>query len=523
MKLCALILAGGTGTRFWPWSDDLMPKQFLPIADPRETLLQQARSRVAPLVEDRILVLTNEEYVPVVRTQLPDIPKENIVGEPMLRDTAAAVGLGAALAERLWPGTVQTVFPADHAIGRPERFVEILRHAARFAHDTGKLYTIGIEPAYPTEAYGYLERGERLESPKDIGHFRLDAFVEKPDLATAQRYVRGGRHDWNAGIFAWKTEAILEALARHLPQHATWLPKAVEAFGSSYFRERLRESFLQLPKISIDFGVMQSEAAAGNVHMVAGDFPWSDLGGWDAFADTLEPDAHHNRVYGHARDWNGEDWDERWSPLQPAQEDKDESISMGEVFTMHASGNLAFNSRRGHRVALVGVDDLAVIHTHTATLVTKRGEGGRLKELVGALPPFGKKGGLVSGEKVLKPWGWELWWAWEDDYAGKTLFLEAGKRFSLQYHSVKDETIHLFQGKVKLTTAARGETLEDRVLHEGDSIHVEPGRKHRIEALEDSLLLEVSTPFLWDVVRLSDDFGREGTRKAEVGVEKKEE
>ncbi len=118
----------------------------------------------------------------------------------------------------------------------------------------------------------------------------------------------------------------------------------------------------------------------------------------------------------------------------------------------------------------------------------------------------------------MKPWGWELWWAWEDDYAGKTLFLEAGKRFSLQYHCVKEETIYILQGKVKLTTASRGNELEDLELREGDAIHIEPGRKHRIEALEDSLLLEASTPFLWDVVRLSDDFGREGTERPKQWV-----
>ena len=289
MDVCAVILAGGTGTRFWPWSDNLMPKQFLPIADPRLTLLQQARERVVPLVGDRILVLTNEEYVPVVRTQLPEVPKENIIGEPVLRDTAAAIGLGAALAERLWPGVVQALFPADHSIGIPERFIEILHHAAQFAEATEKLYTIGIEPAYPTEAYGYLERGDSLESSKDIGHFRLNSYVEKPDIVTAERYVNGGRHDWNAGIFVWKSGVVWEALERRLPLHAQHLPEAAKAFGTSEFDEKLRDAFLQLPKISIDFGMMQAEAAAGNVHMVAGDFPWSDLGGWDAFSRTLTP------------------------------------------------------------------------------------------------------------------------------------------------------------------------------------------------------------------------------------------
>lgn len=518
MQVCALIMAGGHGTRFWPWSSELLPKQFLPIADPDRSLLRQTYERIAPLVDQqRVLVLTNKEYHALVRTQLPEVAPDNIIGEPMLRDTSAAIALGASIAARRWPDAVQIVLPADHEIAPDARFREVLGYAARCANDDGLLYTIGINPSRPSAAYGYLHRGEALDSERGFRRAQVAAFVEKPDEATARKYVRSGEYYWNAGIFVWRADAVQQGLARRLPEHARLVPEAVSHEGELDYEQRLHDVFLKLPKISIDFGMMQAEGEAGNVRCVVGDFRWSDLGGWSAFAEKLEPDELGNRVFGHCYTFHDGKWQERWQPREVRKGDKDEDLSLGEVLAMDSRDNLVFNSRRGHRIALYRVNDLAVIHTHRATLITPRAMAEAIKPLINNLPDEVHRGGPVTPEKVNKPWGWELWWGWTDDFAGKTLFLQQGKRFSLQYHVVKEEVIYVHQGRVKLETAPRGEPLQTLELKPGDAIHVEPGRLHRIEALEDSLLFESSLPFLWDVVRLADDFGREGTRAAEVG------
>jgi mannose-1-phosphate guanylyltransferase len=519
MELCAIIMAGGRGTRFWPWSSDLLPKQFLPLAHPTKSLLQLTFERVAPLTgPERILVLTNHEYVPVVRTQLPMLSAGQVIGEPVLRDTAAAVAIGGAVAARRWPSAVQAVLPADHEVAPDARFREVLAQAASGAADDRRLYTLGILPARPTSAYGYLRRGARLPAEAGFVRSEVAAFVEKPDEATAKRYVDSGEYYWNAGIFVWRPDVLAEALARRLPEHARRMTAAAAVEGTDAFEAAMREAFTAVPKISVDFGMMQAEGEAGNVRVVEGDFRWNDLGGWSAFAEKLQPDPHGNRVFGHARDWNGDEWTEAWQPREPRPDDKDEDLSLGDVFTMESRNNLVFNSRRGHAVALYGVHDLAIVHTHRATLVVPRSLLDAIRPLVANLPDDRRRGGRVTPQRVEKPWGWELWWGWTEDFAGKTLFLRKGKRLSLQYHVVKEEVIYLHEGRARLQTAPRGEPLETFEMGPGDAVRVEAGRLHRLEAIEDCLLFESSLPFLWDVVRVADDFGREGTRQAEVPV-----
>ncbi len=520
MECCALIMAGGHGTRFWPWSSELLPKQFLPIAHTDRSLLQQTYRRVKKLADPaRILVLTNQEYTAIVRTQLPELPLENVIGEPLLRDTAAAVGLGTILAAKRWPDAIQIILPADHDISPESRFREVVLAAAEAAKQDRRLYTIGIRPTRPSSAYGYLKRGEKLEAQEGIVRAQVDAFVEKPDVHTARQYLKSGNYYWNAGMFIWRADAARDAFARRLPEHARLLPEVLETFTVPDFDKRLHDVFLRLPRISVDYGVMQAEGEAGNVRTVEGDFNWSDLGGWQAFSETLQADTHNNRVYGNGFDWNGNDWQNQCQPREQRKDDKDEDLTLGDVLTMESNNNLVFNNRRGHRIALFGVDDLAVVHTHAVTLITTREKAEAIKPLVNAMPPEEKSGGMIKPQKVTKPWGWELWWGWSDDFAGKTLFLKAGKRFSKQYHVVKEEVIYLHQGTAKLTTAARGEELTTIEMQAGDAVHVEPGRIHRIEAVTDCLLFESSTPFLWDVVRMSDDFGREGTRQAEIDTQ----
>ncbi len=521
MELCALIMAGGRGTRFWPWSSELMPKQFLPLAHPQKSLLRQSFERIAKLTgPNRILVLTNREYVAMARTHLPEVPDENIIGEPMLRDTAAAAAAGAAVAALKWPGAVQLVLPSDNQIDPEDRFHRIMEYTAHCAENDGKLYTIGLKATRATSAYGYLRHGGKLESPDEFNRCRVEAFVEKPDMETAKQFVDSGDYYWNGGIFVWTPEAAWQAIKRQLPIHAKELGEAIRSYGAADFDDKLREAFLRLPKISIDFGMMQAEGQAGNVRCVEGDFAWSDLGGWESFAEGMRADAHGNKGFGRLLNWRDGGWSERWLPRKPAEGDKDEDLSLGEVFTKDSANNFVFNNRKGHRVVLFDAHDLTVVHTHNSTLICPNSQRDKIKDIVSELPKIDKQGGVKQPVKVEKPWGWELWWAWSDDFAGKTLFIKKGKRFSLQYHVLKEEVLYLHSGKAKVLTGARGDEPEEFTMEAGLALEVEPGRIHRIEAVEDCLIFEVSTPFLWDVVRVADDFGREGTRASEISEKK---
>lgn len=523
MEICAMILAGGRTAQFWPWSNELLPKPFLPLAHSEKTLLQQTVERILPLVsKEKILILTNRENVPIVRTQLPDHDPSLIIGEPSVKSTAAAITLGSAVAAKLWPSAVQVVLPADHDIAPDIRFREVVAYAAECANGDGKLYTIGIRPMNASPDFGYLQRSRLMEADRGFVRSNVAAFIEKPDMQMAQTYLESGLYFWNSGIYIWRPEEICAAIERRLPEHGQLLQKAAASFRENGFETVMEAGFQALPKVSIDYGLMQKEGQTGNVRVVEGDFHWSDMGGWWAFFKKLRPDENGNRTYGHSGNWLADEkrFSERWQPRQPKEKDTDESLVLGEVATFEASDNFIFNNRQGHRVVLFGVNNLTVMHTHRTTLVMPKNKLDKLHKLLANLPEMVRVGGFLEPKKIEKPWGYELWWGWTEDFAGKTLFLRKGKRFSLQYHVVKEEVIFVHEGQVSIETAKRGAPLERRTMKAGDAILVEPGRLHRIEAIEDSLLFESSLPFLWDVIRVADDFGREGTSQAEINSEK---
>lgn len=350
-KIAVVIMAGGAGTRFWPLSTEARPKQFLQLFGDR-TLLQLSYDRVTALVPDeRILVLTNERFVSQVHDQLPDLPYDNVVGEPTRKDTAAAVTLAALLCERrLSDGdTVMAVVTADHLIQPVELFHRTLLSAARGARDSGDaLYTFGIRPSYPATGYGYLQRGERVLDDEGIEHYRLLRFKEKPDLQTAKGYVDSGEYYWNSGMFVWTVEAILAQLRQHLPEHVMHLERAVKHDGSDQWERALAAGFEPLERISIDFGVMEK---ANNVRCVASSFGWSDVGGWLALEEFLGRDASGN-------------------------------TSRGELHVEQARNNLVFCEDQDEVVALVGVQGLVVIRAGDRTLVVHRDKTEQIKKLV---------------------------------------------------------------------------------------------------------------------------------------------
>ena len=353
MDLAVVIMAGGAGTRFWPLSTEARPKQFLNLFGER-TLIQISHDRVAGLVPpERVLVLTNERFVPLVREQLPDLPGRNVIGEPMRRDTAAAVALAALLCRERFGNPAMAVLTADHLIEPAETFRRTLCSAVAAVSSgegSGALYTFGIQPSYPATGYGYLRRGPRVLDDDGIEHFKLRQFREKPDAGTALAYLDSGEYYWNSGMFVWSTATILEQLRAHLPAHLQHLEPAVRRDGEADFGEALRRAFEPLELTSIDFGVMEK---AGHVRCVASTFNWSDVGGWLALEPLLERDAAGN-------------------------------VHRGRLFTEDARGNLVFSEDRDEAVALVGVRDLVVVRSGNRTLVVHRDCAEQVKKLVKA-------------------------------------------------------------------------------------------------------------------------------------------
>ena len=361
-RLAVVIMAGGAGTRFWPLSTEVRPKQFLTLVG-ETSLLQQAYERVSATVADeRILVLTNDRFVDMVGEQLP-IPKENIIGEPMRRDTAAAVALGALLCKkRFGEDCIMAVLTADHHIHPLERFQQCLASAVKGAEQSEEaLYTFGIQPTYAATGYGYLQMGAPVilddnESSSDdkaaIKHYELLRFKEKPDLKTAQSYVESKDYCWNSGMFVWSIKAILSELERLLPDHLRHLGPAIERDRSEDWPQALTAAFEKLDSTSIDFAVMEN---ATKVRSVVGDFNWNDVGGWLALEEYLEKDPDGNSY-------------------------------RGQLTSLDAQGNLSFCEDSAEHVAIVGVKDLVVVRSGNRTLIVHRDRTEDIKSLVKNLP-----------------------------------------------------------------------------------------------------------------------------------------
>jgi mannose-1-phosphate guanylyltransferase len=346
-KLVAVIMAGGMGTRFWPLSTRQKPKQFIALFGER-TLLQMSFDRLRGLVPpERILVLTNAAHVSLVAEQLPELPAGHVIGEPVRRDTAAAVTLAAVLVQQRFGDSVILTLTADHLIEPTDLFQRNLVSAARQVAASSAFYTFGIPPAFPATAYGYLEKGARVAIDDGIEHFELRRFKEKPDLETARSYVETGRFLWNSGMFVWRASTILEEVRRWLPRHYEALLPLGQHDGTPHWQKALGEGFSAIEPISIDYGVMEKTAMP--LRCVASLFSWSDVGGWAAMGDFLTRDARGNS-------------------------------GRGEVRVLDASGNLVFCDASDETVALIGVDDLIVVRAGKRTLVARKSEVDRIKD-----------------------------------------------------------------------------------------------------------------------------------------------
>lgn len=293
MKITALIMAGGKGERFWPKSRANCPKQFIDITGCGKTMLQLTVERILPLIgiED-IYIVTNADYSELVAEQLPYIPKENILCEPVGRNTAPCIGLGAAYILGRNSDAVVLVLAADHLIQREEDFRNVLQKAIAVAEQEKNVVTIGITPNRPETNYGYIKKGKEAQEGQVA---IVEKFVEKPDIQNAIRYLQNGNYLWNSGIFVWKASTIMALLQQYLPDIYQHIRKIGDGIGSSQEFEIIREEFFAMRSVSVDYGIMEY---AKNLYVLAGTFGWDDVGSWLALERIKNTDSEGNLING---------------------------------------------------------------------------------------------------------------------------------------------------------------------------------------------------------------------------------
>jgi len=341
----ALVLAGGSGERFWPLSRRATPKQFLRLFSDRSLLEETVRRLDGLIPAENILILTNQEQEAAIRKALPDHPEHNIFAEPVKRDTAPAIALGLGIIASRNPSATMAVLPADHRISNVEAFQSDLKSAAQTAELEGELITIGITPSWACPGFGYIERGKRLLNSE---FFEVIRFREKPNPDLAEAFVRSGNFYWNAGMFIWSVHSILTELNRHAPD----LAEFVSAIRNSSDRAKLlKERFPSLQKTSIDYAILEK---ASRVLVKPAQFDWDDVGSWTAVAKYLEQLPGSN-------------------------------AANGPVTIQESSNNIVFTNCGTH-VALLGVHDIVVVQTADAILVCHRHEVEKIKGLIPFIP-----------------------------------------------------------------------------------------------------------------------------------------
>lgn len=355
-----VIMAGGAGTRLWPLSRGNRPKQLLPVVQGK-SLLRLSYDRLRGILPpERIFVCTGAAFGPQVLENLPELPKENLLGEPAGRDTANAVGFAAAVLHARDPEAVCAVVTADHVIEPIEKFQAALRTAFEVAAEQpAALVTFGIVPTHGHTGLGYVHRGEPLrlkDNPGGATAYRVQAFKEKPEKAAADRYVESGRYYWNSGMFVWRCDTVLNELAIHLPQSHKGLMRIAEAWNTPARDATLNEVYTALPKISIDYAMMEpASQGKGKAFVAVVEMPvqWLDVGSWPALAETLRTDEHSN------------------------------AVECGACVFIDSDDNIVVSEDPQHLISTIGINDMIIVHTKDATLVCPKHEAQRVKELVG--------------------------------------------------------------------------------------------------------------------------------------------
>jgi mannose-1-phosphate guanylyltransferase len=350
-----IIMAGGRGERFWPVSREKTPKQLVALLGKR-SFLQDTVHRVLPLAPlKNILVITNAAQAPQVRRQLPKLPKQNVIAEPVGRDTCAAVTLGAAIVGQRSTSAVMAVVPADHVIPEDKKFQQVLGDSLDLAGRGQVIVTIGIKPTEPATGYGYIRVGNVLPPPQGAKpykttFFKAEQFVEKPNFDRALEYVNSGHYRWNAGMFVWSFVTLTQGLEQHQPEMAAACLRWFKAAGTPKLAKVLAREYPGLKKISIDYALMEH---AHNVVVADGAFQWDDLGSWNALGRHLKADAEGNCVH-------------------------------AEFIHVDAARNIIFDARTKNRtpIAVVGLRDSILVQTDDAVLLAHKSQAQKVRDLV---------------------------------------------------------------------------------------------------------------------------------------------
>jgi mannose-1-phosphate guanylyltransferase len=358
--LHAVIMAGGAGTRFWPESRADRPKQLLRLAGD-ETMLERTVARLGNAVPpERVLILTGARLVGPIRKQLPGLPEDAILAEPCKRDTAPCIGLAAFHLTRRDADATMAVMPSDHIISTDEVFQRSLLAAARLVEDQPqRIVTFGVRPTYAAESFGYIERGESVEPPQsasELSVYRVNRFREKPRAELAREFVAAGNFYWNSGIFVWKAQTILDALAQHEPEMYRRLAAIAAAIGTPGYQSILERDFAAIQGKSIDYAVMEH---ARDVLVIEAPFRWDDVGSWQAIARLRTPDEHGN------------------------------TIAANHV-GLNTTGTIV-RSNDNHLIVTLGLSDCIIVRTSDATLIARKEDEESIRQIVKLLEERGWK------------------------------------------------------------------------------------------------------------------------------------
>lgn len=352
MKIFEVIMAGGGGTRFWPLSRKKRPKQLLNISG-KDIMLNETIKRLDDLVDrEHVYIVTNEEQQTLMKELIVNgVPFHNILVEPAGRNTAPCVLYAASVLEKEHGEGVMCVLPSDSHIGMPEIYRDVIAKAAEVAKNSDSIVTIGIKPTFPATGYGYINRGNQLED----GVWEVDRFVEKPDAATAKRYVDSGQFLWNSGTFVFKISTIMKAFEQFLPEMVEDMKKIIDSRQTEDEEKVLKEIYPMLQSISIDYGIMEK---ADNVVVMEGDYGWSDVGSFDALDAVYTPDAQEN-------------------------------ISIGDNLLIDSEGCVVHGKEK--LIALIGVKDLIVVESEDAIMICRKDAAQDAKKAVEALKEQGRE------------------------------------------------------------------------------------------------------------------------------------
>lgn len=470
-----VIMAGGSGTRFWPLSREAFPKQLLNIYGDKP-LLKQTIDRINTFIpEDRIFIVTSKYHTAQIRYQVEEVEKVRFITEPLAKNTAPAIGLAAVYLSQINPEAIMCVLPADHVIKDEHKFVEAIHLASEVA-SKGYLITIGVKPTRPETGYGYIETGNEIEqlekSGKGLGVFRVKQFIEKPDIERVNNFIREERYLWNSGIFMWKANVILEEISLYLPELFKALKDVEASIGKGEEETKISRAYSHIQPVSIDYGIMEKSE---RVTVIPVDFGWSDVGSWTALDEISERDVQGN-------------------------------VITGNVVDIDSRNSIIYASNR--LVATVGLKDMVVVDTEDATLVCRKDRAQDVKKIVEELKRRGAEEHVIH-RTVIRPWGSYTLLEKGDRYKIKRIVVNPGAKLSMQMHYHRSEHWVVVSGTAKVI---KGD--EEFFVNPNESTYIPMETKHRLEnpgkiplqiiEVQNGEYLEED-----DIVRFDDDYGRE--------------